>query len=241
MTIRLAEVDFCRPLSPETRKRLNVLFRAIYWVDSAVDETKGERQNELMRSVVAFIKGEERSFPAHPEMESSLVALKESLEEIPSERKELFIEAVQKIFDYTPILTQTKSTQTFIEAREKEAEATATLVLLVSDELYGHTPFEAFYKKASVMGNMFDSIEDARKDQKNGEISISPLRLSFALVKAMVCRLPQTVAAHPHKVRILGTAVGWTLSVFYGNTKKLLQRKFARPDKKTDPSSLGLT
>ena len=210
--IRTAEQGFFASLSEETKGIVRFLMQSIFLVDHYVDGLKGSQKEHAAKNILGYLAGKENlALKGEVELINSLITLKNILDGTPKNQRLVFFSQIEKAFDSAKIMATTVNPQEFVEEREKEARNVTTMVLVLASELGVNKKFSEFLHEISMAGNLLDSIEDARDDNRRGEIAIKPIRIYFSLAKGVLKHTHRAVKIHPKKIVFIGIAISWVL------------------------------
>lgn len=198
-TIEMANHHFSLPLSYVTQHNIRATAECTCHIDNFVDSLElleDPREKEKRQQwVLSFLQYRDAAAESNayafqfPEMILSLSNLRNVLDSLPEKahvpsdvdmkdrtksqnRKDAFLRNVNALFRYENELQETTSGRAFLKARTQEAKCYANLVLLVSNELLESRKVSGFFRRLSILGNIFDSLKDYAEDKANGSIRI---------------------------------------------------------------------
>jgi hypothetical protein len=208
----IAKQGFFVRLCGTTKEIVHFLLESIFWVDNHIDSLDSFNRGQAVKAILHYLGGEENlKIDAELEVRKSLAVLKDILDKSSEAQRVEFLSKASAVFACNNILFSARTPREFVLEREKEARSTADMILALADELGSSKKFAEFLREAAVIGNMIDSIEDAREDRACGKLAIDPTRLYFALAQKALTRAVTAIKIHPQKRNVIGLGLTWLL------------------------------
>lgn len=161
--------------------KLETFARASYWTDRYFDDNKiGSRFDSIRECFEAGEIPATHAIHDHPELKESAGPFLEILKEFAPEKKTRFLDTLKSALDSSEAIHAAKDIPSYVKARREEAIHTADLIsLFIDDKLDGlgiekSDSLKAKARRYVTAINFLDTLADATKDWKNGEIHINP-------------------------------------------------------------------
>lgn len=192
-------------INPDVKNHLDHLIISIDEVDNYIDELEDVNlRNSITKSLIEYLNNDDFTWKNSDNNESLSETMK-TVKYIVTTRsiRDEFVNALKIIFHNTEVKRHTKSIDELMNYILLEGEATAILPLSIlgikSDEKFGQ-----FFSKLCKMMGIADLLFDARKDYKNGIISIKPnLKLYIRILRILMVDGVKIILSFPKKISFL--------------------------------------
>jgi hypothetical protein len=208
--IYMAERGFFDSVSENTKEIFSSLMKSMFWVNRYVDALDKSWQGCAIRNILDYLDGKENlAIKGEARVCESLFILKNLLDNSSDAQRTEFLNKTKEVFDSGRKFSSTRNPREFIEEREKEARSTAGMILALASEFNSNENFAEFLREVSVLGNLIDSIEDARGDAACGKIDIKPINIYFALTRKTLTHALKVIKMHPQKKELINAGLKW--------------------------------
>lgn len=212
LIIRTAEHGFFDSLNEKTKEAVHTLMQCMFWVDRYVDVLDESRRKQVEKNIIGYLgKKEQLAIENELEVCKSLAVLKDILDEFTDTQRLEFLNKTAAVFDSGRKLSSARTPREFIQEREEEAKSTADMILILASELGANEKFANFFREVTIVGNLIDSIEDARDDKSSGKIAVKPIQIYFSLAQKTLTHMVTVIKMHPQKKEAFGVALTWIL------------------------------